>query len=48
MSWQVHYWLGQMFEKQKNVPTARSEYEAALKLNAKYKLAQEALKKLGK
>jgi tetratricopeptide (TPR) repeat protein len=46
--WQVHYWLGQMFEKQKNVPAARSEYEAALKLNSKYKLAQEALKKLGK
>jgi len=46
--WQVHYWLGQMFEKQKNVPAARSEYEAALKLNSKYKLAQDALKKLGK
>ena len=46
--WQVHYWLGQMFEKQKNVPAARSEYQAALKLNSKYKLAQEALKKLGK
>jgi tetratricopeptide (TPR) repeat protein len=48
MPWQVHYWLGQMFEKQQNVPVARSEYEAALKLNSKYKLAQEALKKLGK
>jgi tetratricopeptide (TPR) repeat protein len=48
MPWQVHYWLGQMFEKQQNVPAARSEYEAALKLNSKYKLAQEALKKLGK
>lgn len=46
--WQVHYWLGQMFEKQKNVPAARSEYQAALKLNSKYKLAQEALQKLGK
>lgn len=43
----AHYWLGQMFEKQKNVPAARSEYEAAVKLNSKYKLAQEALKKLG-
>jgi hypothetical protein len=40
--------LGQLFEKQKNVTSARSEYEAALKLNAKYKAAQEALKKLGK
>jgi tetratricopeptide (TPR) repeat protein len=46
--WQAHYWLGQLFEKQKNVTSARSEYEAALKLNAKYKAAQEALKKLGK
>jgi tetratricopeptide (TPR) repeat protein len=45
--WQAHYWLGQLFEKQKNVAAARSEYEAALKLNAKYKAAQEALKKLG-
>jgi hypothetical protein len=36
-----------MFEKQKNVAAARSEYEAALKLNSKYKTAQEALKKLG-
>jgi tetratricopeptide (TPR) repeat protein len=46
--WQAHYWLGQLFEKQKNLTSARSEYEAALKLNAKYKAAQEALKKLGK
>jgi hypothetical protein len=30
------------------VAAARSEYEAALKLNAKYKPAQEALKNLGK
>lgn len=45
--WQTHYWLGQLFEKQKNEAAARSEYEAALKLNAKYKAAQEALKKLG-
>lgn len=45
--WQAHYWLGQVFEKQKNVAAARSEYEAALKLNPKYKAAQEALKKLG-
>jgi tetratricopeptide (TPR) repeat protein len=45
--WQAHFWLGQLFEKQKNVAAARSEYEAALKLNAKYKAAQEALKKLG-
>jgi len=46
--WQAHYWLGQLFEKQKNVTAARSEYQAALKLNGKYKPAQEALKNLGK
>jgi tetratricopeptide (TPR) repeat protein len=46
-AWQAHYWLGQLFEKEKNVAAARSEYEAALKLNGKYKAAQEALKKLG-
>jgi TolA-binding protein len=45
--WKAHYWLGQLFEKQKNVVAARSEYQAAVKLNAKYKQAQDALKKLG-
>ncbi len=44
----AHYWLGQLYEKQKNTAAARGEYEAALKLNAKYKRAQEALKHLGK
>ena len=44
----AHYWLGQLYEKQKNVAAARGEYEAALKLNAKYKKAQEALKQLRK
>ncbi len=45
--WQAHYWLGQLLEKQNNAAAARSEYQAALKLNGKYKAAQEALKKLG-
>ncbi len=45
--WQAHYWLGQLFETQKSVSAARGEYQAALKMNAKYKAAQEALKKLG-
>src|SRR5271165_2438441 len=45
--WKAHYWLGQLFEKQKNVAAARGEYQAAVKLNAKYKQAQDALKKLG-
>jgi tetratricopeptide (TPR) repeat protein len=46
--WAAHYWLGQLYEKQKNVAAARGEYGAALKLNAKYKRAQDALKRIGK
>jgi len=46
--WTAHYWLGRLQESQKNPAGARSEYQAALKLNGKYKLAQEALKQLGK
>lgn len=42
----AHYWLGRMYEDQKNPSAARAEYESALKLNPKYKNAQEALKKL--
>ena len=45
--WTAHYWLGKLQESQKNRAAARGEYEAALKLNAKYKPAQEALKQLG-
>jgi tetratricopeptide (TPR) repeat protein len=46
--WSIHYWLGQLYEQQKNPAAARVEYETALKLNAKYKKAQDALKQLGK
>jgi tetratricopeptide (TPR) repeat protein len=46
--WAAHYWLGRLQENQKNPAGARSEYQAALKLNGKYKPAQEALKQLGK
>jgi tetratricopeptide (TPR) repeat protein len=46
--WVAHYWLGKLQESQKNPAGARSEYQAALKLNGKYKPAQEALKQLGK
>lgn len=46
--WAAHYWLGRMQENRKNPAEARGEYQAALKLNAKYKPAQEALKQLGK
>ncbi len=43
----THYWIGRLYQSQKNISGARSEYEAALKLNPKYKNAQEALQKLG-
>ena len=46
--WAAHYWLGKLQESRKNPAGARSEYQAALKLNGKYKPAQEALKQLGK
>lgn len=45
--WSAHYFLGRLYEAQKNTSGARDEYSAALKLNAKYKPAQEALKNLG-
>src|SRR5579883_161968 len=45
--WTAHYWLGQLEERRKNAAGASAEYEAALKLNAKYKPAQEAVKQLG-
>lgn len=45
--WTAHYWLGKLQESQKNAAGARGEYEEALKLNAKYKPAQEALRQLG-
>jgi tetratricopeptide (TPR) repeat protein len=46
--WATHYWLGRLQESRKNPAEARGEYQAALKLNGKYKPAQEALKQLGK
>jgi tetratricopeptide (TPR) repeat protein len=46
--WAAHYWLGRLQESRKNPAEAREEYQAALKLNGKYKPAQEALKQLGK
>jgi TolA-binding protein len=46
--WVAHYWLGRFEESRKNPAAARGEYQAALKLNGKYKPAQEALKQLGK
>jgi tetratricopeptide (TPR) repeat protein len=46
--WVAHYWLGRLQENRKNPAGARGEYQTALKLNGKYKPAQEALKQLGK
>ena len=45
--WEVHYWMGKLYEAQKNVSDAKTEYQAALKLEPKYKRAQDALKRLG-
>jgi tetratricopeptide (TPR) repeat protein len=43
----VHCWIGRLYESQKNTSAARAEYQTALKLNPKYKSAQDSLKKLG-
>jgi tetratricopeptide (TPR) repeat protein len=45
--WEAHYWMGKLYEVQKNVSGAKTEYQAALKLEPKYKRAQDALKRLG-
>ena len=45
--WEGHYWLGRMYELKNKPELAREEYQAALKLDPKYKAAQEALKQVG-
>jgi tetratricopeptide (TPR) repeat protein len=40
----VHYWMGRNFQLQKDNAKASSEFHEALKLNPKFKKAQEALK----
>lgn len=45
--WYAHYWLGRRYESQKNTENAKNEYREALKLNPKFKRAQDALKQLG-
>jgi tetratricopeptide (TPR) repeat protein len=45
-AWKAHYWLGRGYEAEKNPSAARGEYEEAVKLNGKYKNAQDALKRL--
>jgi tetratricopeptide (TPR) repeat protein len=44
---EAHYWLGRLYAAQNNTDKARNEYKEALKLNPKYKRAEEALKRLG-
>ncbi len=44
----VHAWLGRLFEEQNKIEDAANEFESALKLDPKNKMAQEALKRLKK
>jgi tetratricopeptide (TPR) repeat protein len=44
----AHVWLGRLFENESKTEDALREYETALKLDPKNKLAQEALKRLKK
>jgi tetratricopeptide (TPR) repeat protein len=44
----AHVWLGRLFENQGRAKDAENEFEAALRLDPKNKLAQESLKKLKK
>lgn len=44
----AHVWLGKLYESQAKTQEAENEFETALKLDPKNKLAQEALKKLKK
>jgi len=44
----AHVWLGRLFENQNKAEDAAREYETALKLDPRNKMAQEALKRLKK
>ena len=44
----AHAWLGQFLENESKPDEAVKEYETALKLDPKNKMAQEALKQLKK
>lgn len=44
----AHAWLGRLFEDQNRLEEAAQEFESALKLDPKNKMAQEALKRLKK
>jgi tetratricopeptide (TPR) repeat protein len=44
----AHVWLGKLFENENKNDAAQKEYEAALKLDPKNKMAQEAVKRMKK
>ncbi len=44
----AHAWLGRLYESQNDTENARKEFESALQLDPKNKMAQEELKKLKK
>lgn len=44
----AHYWLGRMFEAQKQTENARKKYQTALSFDSENKYANEALKRLPK
>jgi tetratricopeptide (TPR) repeat protein len=44
----AHVWLGRLFENQNKTANAEKEFETALRLDPKNKMAQEALKKIRK
>jgi len=44
----AHAWMGRLFEDQNKMEEAALEFESALKLDPKNKMAQEALKRLKK
>lgn len=44
----AHVWLGRLFESQNKTADAEKEYETAVRLDPKNKMAQEALKKIKK
>jgi tetratricopeptide (TPR) repeat protein len=42
----AHYWLGRMFERKGDLRAAASEYETAIRLDAKNRYASDALKRV--
>jgi Tfp pilus assembly protein PilF len=44
----VHVWLGRLYENEDKNAEAAKEFETALRLDPKNKLAQEAVKKIKK